>query len=329
MSLVRAVVDQVERSGHSAEALLQEAGLDASMLGDPAARLDMARYDRLQEHAVELTGDDALGLHMGEHASMAAFHVLGTLTAQCRTLREATEILLRYYRIVSDTRQPRLIEDGERAQLIYEFARSTPLCNRLRAEFGITRLSQFIHLFLGNESEFGAAEAWFEHARPAYGEEYDRIFRGRARFDMPYTGLLGPRAWLDREQRYADSQIFQLLKRHADEMLHNVAPGESHSERVHALILHHFHEVQPDMDAIARRLGLSSRSLRRRLAEEGVTFADVSSRAMGELARNVLREPATTIQEAAFRLGFAEVTSFHRAFKRWTGMTPKEFLSSG
>jgi len=78
----------------------------------------------------------------------------------------------------------------------------------------------------------------------------------------------------------------------------------------------------PTLDAAASRMGMSSRTLRRRLREEGTRFQDVLDRARCALAKHYLDEPKLALGEVAFLLGFSEPSAFHRAFKRWTGATP-------
>ena len=82
---------------------------------------------------------------------------------------------------------------------------------------------------------------------------------------------------------------------------------------------------RPDNEAVASTLGLSSRTLRRRLAELGCTFSDLVDEARQELACDALQRPQCSIKEVAYALGFAEPSAFHRAFKRWMGVTPREF----
>lgn len=327
ISLVRTLLEAVERAGVSTDTFLRASGFDATLLDDPNARVDLPRYDRLQELALDMTGDEALGLHMGDSPSLSAFQVVGFLASHCRTIREGLDVFFRYHRIVSDCPASYLIERGQDAVLVYNFPRTTPRCTRLRGEFGMTRLWRIAQMFL----RVGAVprEVWFEHAAPPYVAEYARIFGpGVARFEQASTGIVMPTAALDAVQLHPNPQLYQVLKAQADQLLGDLDAGQSLSRQIHRLVVHHFTDIEPDMDTLARRLGMSARSLRRRLASEGTSFHVVVSHAMGELACNVLREQHTTIQEAAFRLGFSEVSSFHRAFKRWTGRTPMQFRAS-
>jgi AraC-like DNA-binding protein len=326
ISLVRALVDAVERAGVDAPAYLAAAGVTEDLLLDADARIELPVYDRLQELAVEMSRDPALGLHMGEHASLGAFHLVGHIAAQCRTIRDVLDVFFRYYRIVTDIPPPQLVEDGDRVRIVYQFQKSKPLCNRLRSEFIMTRFLVIGRMFAGPSES--PAEVWFEHEAPPYAAEYRRIFGGRERFEMPSTGMVLARALLDREQRYADPRLYTMLRDKAEEALRRLDRGATLAERIKDLVLCRVLDAKPSLDQAARELGMTPRALRRRLEAEGTSFAAVIDEARADLARRILGEAATTIQEAAYRLGFAEVSSFHRAFRRWTGMTPAAYRAS-
>jgi AraC-like DNA-binding protein len=324
ISLVRAIVDELARTGHDAGPVLERAGIDPSQLDDPYARVDRECCKRLNLLALETTGDAAFGLHMGEHASLAAFSVAGHMVAQCRTIREALDVIIRYYRLVADAAPPSLVEDGDVARFRYEFVRSRePRVDRIRAEFGLTQILYAARQFFG--PSIAPLETWFEHEAPDYVAEYQRIFGGTARFGMPHTGFVMPRALLDAQQLYHDRELLRVLKEEADRWLERLGTAPGMAGRIRRLLVEGFPAIRPEMKAVARKLGMSERSLRRRLQSEGVSFQEIAGGAMGEVARALLRDPSKTIQETAYLLDFSDPSSFHRAFKRWTGETPAEY----
>jgi AraC-like DNA-binding protein len=101
-----------------------------------------------------------------------------------------------------------------------------------------------------------------------------------------------------------------------------------HSERLREYLLAHAAPAQLDMETVARKFGMSVRSFRRRLSEEGVTYGVLVDEALVILAKRLLDDPHKSIQDAAYGIGFSEASAFHRAFKRWTGMTPKQYRDS-
>jgi AraC-like DNA-binding protein len=322
VTLVRALVEEIVRCGADPDAFLAAGGLDARILDDPSARIDAVSYDRLHERALDATGDPALGLHMAGRTRLAAFHVVGHLTSHCATIRQALVALARYRKLLSDTEPPTLVERGDTAILTWHFLVGGERGNRLRAEFGVTALVTIAQVALG--VSMGPQLVEFVHAEPDYAGEYPRVLGCPARFGSDATRIHFARALLDTKQRHANGDLFRLLESQALRDLARLTAPPLVSARVRAAILAMYAGTRPTMDEVARRLRMSTRSLRRRLTEEDRTFAELVDEAMAELARHLLADPGITIQEVADRLGFSEPSAFHRAFKRWTGVTPRQ-----
>lgn len=323
ISLVRALVEQLDRAGIAPGVLAERAGFTLSELEDPTRRIDLPAYDRAQRAALELSGDAALGLHLGESAPLAAFNVVGPLTAHCRTLRECIEVALRYYPLVADVAAPELEEDGGSVRITYHYVKSEPVVNRLRAEFGLTRFLGIGKIFAGADAQ--PQEVWFDHPNPGYSEEHARIFNCPVRFDMHVSAIVFPRELLDRAQHHANPVLYRALLGEADRQLELLSELPPMASRALAVIVAWQLPGRPEMSDVARDLGMSARSLRRRLDEEKASFAELSERGSMTRARRLLDDATQTIQQVADALGFAEVSSFHRAFKRWTGQTPRDY----
>src|SRR5262249_16901857 len=145
------------------------------ILEDAHARLDLPRYRELQRLALAGSGDLAFGLSMGEHASFAAFGILGHMVVHCRSLREAFDLCALYYLLVADADALWLVEKDGEAELVYESLRSPDAaCNRMRAEFGLTWLVLTARTLLGQDTRI--RRAGFEHPAPEYRARYARSF---------------------------------------------------------------------------------------------------------------------------------------------------------
>jgi AraC-like DNA-binding protein len=326
ISLVRAIVHEFERTGRDAVRLLEDAGIEREVLDDPWARLDHERYGRLQRLAIERSRDPAFGLTLGQHASLASFGLVGHMVSHCRTIRHVLEICTSYYMLAADADAPRLAVTGDRAELTYEFLRGTdPTCNRMRAEFGLTRLVLTARTLLGSAVTVDAAG--FEHDEPPYAAAYRPIFGDAVRFGQRRTTLVFPARILDVRLVHHDDSVLGALRARADEMLLALQQGEPLAAKVRRVLVTRPGEVTT-IEGVARRLGKTPRGLRRQLQQEGSTFQEVASAAMRDVACRLLRDSERTIQDTAYQLGFSEPSAFHRAFKRWTGMTPLEWRRS-
>ena len=293
-------------------------GLD----GDASSPVDVAAYEQLVEAVLDRTAEPALGLLLGEKIGISAFGVVGHQVAVARTLRDAVDALLRHERLLGDGFHARLQEEGDRAWFELELPHMAPRALRFHSELVLTSLARLVKAH--GSRDMGVRRVLFEHAAPSYEHEYIRLFLGGERFGQPFTGLEIDRSLLDRESMHHDAELFEILETEARRREHRCVRGMTHSERLRQYLVGHMNE-RPDMEAAARQLGMSSRSLRRRLSEEGASWNQITDEALGMLAKQMLDDPSSSVKETAYALGFSDPTSLYRAFKRWTGMTPKQY----
>jgi AraC-like DNA-binding protein len=323
--LVGVLVEACAQAGVPAERLLGAAGLEASRLGDNDGLVSLLEYERVQAAAVELTGDPALGLHIGERSNFSGFEVAAGLIASAESLRAALRAYLRFQRIFGEQYGSVLTESGDTATLRYEFPRGSAAYNRFRAELSMVCFLRLVGHSTGGGGKVDVVR--FEHARPEHAAEYTRLFGGAERFEQPFTGIEFRRELLDRGSLHTDPEFHATLEVLAQRRLSRLERGTSVRTRVaeYVSVAARHSGQRPDAADVAKHLGMSPRSLRRRLSVEGVAFARVCDEAMAELAKSMLSDPKQSITSAAFALGFSDSSAFHRAFKRWTGITPKQF----
>jgi AraC-like DNA-binding protein len=163
----------------------------------------------------------------------------------------------------------------------------------------------------------------FDYPAPDYAPEYTRILGPQVEFDAPEIAFEFDAALLDVPQLQHNARIYEATEREAELALARLVRDKQHTERVRRYLDEVFPTL-PDMDQAARQLGMAERSLRRRLAAEGASFHELLVEARVNGALRLLRNPDCSIKEAAYKMGFASSSAFHRAFKRWTGMSPSE-----
>jgi AraC-like DNA-binding protein len=323
--MVRALVGGIERAGASRHRFLELAGIDPRWLEEGDVRMPVVDYIRSIDAALTVSDDPAFGLHMGEQARSAMFDVIGPLTEQAATLRQGIETIARYSPLMAEGYSPELIELEHVAKLRFPALRGEFAAVRLTAEFAMTALLSMLQLFAGARAQ--PTKVSFAYDAPAHVAEYERIFGGAARFGQPFTELEFPRAWLECKQLYQRPELYALLKGEAERTLGRLERDAGLTERIEAILAKHSPQ-QVSMESVARELDMSARSLRRRLMAEGMSYSELSDHSRMLAAKRMLERPNASIQEIAYAMGFASPAAFHRAFRRWTGMTPKQYRAS-
>lgn len=315
----------LDDAGHDGLALMRRAGMDPAALSDPDARYPLAQTTRLWRLAVTETGDPCIGLRVASRIGQTTFHALSYALMASSTLRESFERLTRYCRMVTDAVDMDFTRDGN--------------CYRLRIRVpedgeqpAFEALDAFVAAYvrmcrsaLGRH--YSPLRIELQRPEPAEADCFRRILRAPLCFGAPMTELVFDAASLEQRLETANPE----LARHNDAVvLHYLArfDREDTVARVRATLVEHLPRGEPSQGFVADRLGLSARSLQRRLATFGVTYKTVVDEARRELALSYLSRNRTSVTEVTYLLGFSDTSSFARAFRRWTGATPTQWRRS-
>jgi AraC-like DNA-binding protein len=318
-SWIRVLKRVLDQRGLDSAALFAAAGLDPAALDDPHARYPVERTTRLWRLAVEASGDEALGLAVASQVTHTTFHALGFSLIASRTLTEAFERTVRYFRIVTDVSEIEFRPADDR----YVFSiRPAGAGDRLPAPEAI---DAFISLFVRfcrslAGRDFTPLEVRLVRAQPEKPDAFAAVLRCPLRFAAPANEIHLPRAAMDMPLETADAD----LARHNEAILERQLADQDSSvkNKVRALMTEQLPQGEPSAELLARRLNLSLRSLQRKLAAEGTSYEELLSDTRCALALGYIRDPHYSISEVAYLLGFSDTGSFTRAFRRWTGQTP-------
>jgi AraC-like DNA-binding protein len=168
-------------------------------------------------------------------------------------------------------------------------------------------------------------EVCFQHDAPPDIQEHERIFRAPVKFNMPVSKLVFDQALLQLPLIEADPVLSAVLDRHAEELLAKLPRRGGLTDEVRALLRQAINGGDPSLEAVSQQLNLSPRTLQRKLKDEHTSHQDLLDEMRRDLSVRYLREPEMAICEVAYLLGFSEPSAFHRAFRRWTGTTPREY----
>lgn len=304
--------------GVDAEALLAAVPLSAAQLQDLEARLPSEVADRLWHHAARLSGDDLLGVHVAQQILPADFGGLGFAVRSSATVGESYQRVARYLRLLVADGTLSLHEDGRRARL--RCALQGPRPSRHAVECLMMTL---LHIGRrGADHPFAPTLVRFRHGAPASAAALQEAFGGPLRFEQEHDELWLDRGLLELPLRESEPALAMVLDRHLEEQARALPRSSGILDRVRAALLVDLKNGEPTLAQTASRLSMSPRTLQRHLQQAGTTQKELLRELREGLARRYLGEQSESIAEITFLLGFSEVSTFHRAFKRWTGKTP-------
>lgn len=323
MLVVRGLVEIAAQAGAVPQQLLRAAQLDPAQLDSTDARVPRSKVYRLCELALDLTGDPALGLHWAERVGEGSFVPVSHVMAHSATLRQAFDALTQFHRLLSDREIFQLSELHDKVTVrVLLLSGESLAIQRFSAEMIVTG---FFRMLRHSSLHPRADVVSFEYAAPSYQHEYLRIFQGTVLFQQPFTGIVFDRALLDAPALRTDDEVHEALEALAERRLQRMTQRTPYAVQVRDFLVRERGGQRTEMEAAARALHLSERSLRRRLAAEGRSYGDIANEALVVVAKHLLRDKQRSIQETAFELGFASLSAFHRAFRRLTGTTPSSF----
>ncbi|MCU0671953.1 MAG: AraC family transcriptional regulator [Myxococcota bacterium] len=255
----------------------------------------------------------------GARCPFGTFPLLDCTIAASPSLRSAIDTLARYFALVSDRGSWHV--EPHRLEL-----RVSP---RLPEWFRVASLEFGLHYTAARFDELVERRAVVAVEVPWSPPPWAGAYPRATTFDATRAALVLDESALDAPSRRADPLVAELLEASARDAIARLPTGPTVQREVRDAIVALVPGGLPGMREVARRLETTERTLRRRLAAEGLTFAAVRDEVLCALARERLADPRASVADVAFALGFAELRAFHRAFVRWTGMTPGAFRRSG
>jgi AraC-like DNA-binding protein len=300
-------------------------GIDIGLIEDSSARIRLEQLSLLYEEAVRVTGDDDFGLHVPERIPLQHLDVLTYLTASASSLRRVFENLAPRTENMLAGEAVALTEDGDTAAFTYRVLDRRSAAYRQHPEANIAWVLRFARHALGRHLVPQAV--MFQHTRPRSISEHRRLFEAPVHFNRPDNRLVFAGEILDYPLPKADPSLFRVLDRHVTTLVERLPQGARRNlvEAVRGAIFNSIGEGDSNLPAIARKLGMSPRTLQRHLGEEGFSVRQLVDEVRCGLARRHVREGILPVAEIAARLGYGDVKAFYAAFRRWTGQSPRKY----
>ncbi|MBS7661374.1 AraC family transcriptional regulator [Pseudomonas lalucatii] len=314
---VRAALRGAVRQGLDCTPLLRQAGIQPALLDEPRARIAPQQFARLLQLLWERLDDEYLGCGR-LRSRRGTFAMMCHAIIHCRSLGKALARGALFYGLFPGAPSIRLSREGDWVRLSIEDAHLWDPDHFLLEcllviwhRLGSWLIGQRIRL----------EEVSFAYTAPAHVGEYELLFPGRRRFDAASSGLLFHARYLAMPLLQDERTLKQFLQHSPADLLARPDGGDSLGGQIRRLLGRDCARWA-DLDAIARQLHMSPQTLRRHLREEGASFQELKDQLRRDLAIYQLGRAELSIQQIAEQLGFSEPSAFHRAFKKWTGLTP-------
>lgn len=322
-ALVPALVRFVRAHGGDADLLVRRFGLPAGVEEHADAPLTLMDFGRLLEAASGELDDPFLALRLPAELELRGYG-LGELAVRASpTVYEALRRMVRYAPLENDGLVLALEERGDAVAFTCHVAGHPRGLTRHAHEYVLASVLTHVRTLTGLPVVPRAV--WFIHARPKRLDTPQRFFRTETLdFGRVDNGLLFDAAWMEARLTTADPRLLVTAEQLADSALRTKAPTEDFTTTV-ATHLAQALGSGASAEDIAARLHMSKRTLQRRLEEEGLSFQELVDRVRAEKARALVRDEHLTLADVAFRLGFSDVSSFSRSFRRWTGVSPGRY----
>lgn len=320
--LARGLTQFAVSKGVDQDALLARAGIALADLQDQDNRLPYETYVALMRAAKELAHDPALALHYGAIDDFADISIVGLIAQASETMLDAVIQLNRYRGLVIEVDC-----DGDR----FKIERDPNVLwlvdtRRNPNDFPELTESTFARMVCGGRRFAPASlvkEVRVTHPAPSYRDEYDRVFQVPVTFGSDRNALALDHAWESFRVALQPRYVFGILSERADALQKKLEDSKTVRGRVESLLMPLLHTGDVSMDKIANKMALSRQTLFRKLKDEGATFEKVLDELRHKMALDYLNGKKASINEIAYLVGFSEAAAFSRAFKRWTGKSPR------
>jgi len=309
--------------GGDLDRIFGRAGIQPEQLLHPTLSLCLANYCEVLEESARQTGCDNFGLHYGQQFQPQALGLLGYVGLCSATLEDALINFAQAFPFHQHSTSIQLIDEGECYRFHYQIHHGAIIQRRQDAELTMGMATNLLRHVLGQE--WGPREVTFEHARPQDWQVHGQLFNAPVSFSQAANSILIPKAQVAGKTMPGGDPVLLMLVNDAIRRLGGSHGGGDLLEQVRQAIRQTLNLGEPALDEIARQVNTSEWSLQRRLREQGVSFSQLVDQVRRDAALWHLRQERLSISDLAVLLGYSETSAFSRAFRRWFGLSPRQW----
>jgi AraC-like DNA-binding protein len=313
-----ALVPLLRTRGVDPAGVLAAFGYDVAFFDEPENTLPFALAARLLERCAELTRCDHFGLLVGQRGGLSVLGPVGFLMQSSADVRAALQSLGRFLHIHDRGAVVGLTDRGGFAALSYTIMQSGVEGRGQVLDLAMALGFNLMRALCG--SGWLPSEVQFAHRAPADPSPWRRFFGVTVRFDTDQSALVFPSHWLERPIPSADPLLHRMMEQRIQQL--QALSAEDLAGQLRRMLMAWVAEPGLSIGRVAAHIGMNPRTLNRRLAVEGTSFAQLRDEARHQVACDLLRDTQTPAAEIASVLCYADAAAFSRAFRRWTGQPP-------
>ncbi len=307
------------------DAFLVSLGIDPASVKSPDERIPIETYLLIQDQAAEYVHDACFGLHMGEFFEPGSWSILGYMMMNCKNLAEAAEKSGRYSRIIGNLIEGKTQFRFNKVKAIFYTPPNAPKMTRHCFESTISSSVHMMRTLTGKP--LNPLEVGFIYPEPASTAEYERIFCCPVRFGQKENSMTMDMRLANTPVLMANPGLLEYFEKYAQDFLTEMDRKNELTRSVTKIILRRLDDENLTITKVAKEMSMSVRSLQNHLESEGVVFSDLLKDIRERLAKKYLYENYS-VEQITYLLGFSEPSVFRKAFKKWSGVTPREFRES-
>jgi AraC-like DNA-binding protein len=308
------------------QAVLYEAGLRLADVADPDTRIPFHKHAALLEIGARRTGDPLFGLRLGARIHPKRAGLLGGVVLGASTVEDALLGLVRYQRVLDEGVALEVEIKRKHTILTATIDDHRVAAKRQAVEFAIGLLVSLCRSLTDTLVEPVRVE--FEHPPPERTGEIQRTFGAPIRFEAPRNAIVLNTDDLDLPVRATNTAVSRRLDRDRRAILGKPPSVKDLPYRVRELIARLLSSSDSRIEAVARELGITTRTLERRLKTHGLVYKRMIDDVRRDLALRYMRDERLVLPQIAFLLGYSEMASFIHAFQRWTDTTPARYRAA-
>jgi AraC-like DNA-binding protein len=304
-------------------AVFKQAGLDIEKMRIPGARYNKDKVAKLWEKTAQLIEDPCFGLAAATSWHPSFLGTLGYAMLASSSLRMTLERIVRFFGIISSVNAGELIEDHVNKTLTFNFIYKD--WEPLPIHREDAALALILSVLRGNyQQAFAPVSVSFKHNNRGCLKRYSDFFRSPVTLNAPTSSLTLSLEIADQNLLSGNKELATLNDQIMSQYLNDL-DDTNLSKKVQSIIIEHLPSGNISVEAVADQLAVSSRSLQRQLREEGQSFTSLLDKSRREIALQYVKNHQFELTEVAFLLGFSDLSTFSRSFKRWTGYSPEQY----